>query len=211
MDVKRAATMMRTIAEAIDYAHRLGVLHLDLKPGNVLLNESGEPLVADFGLARRIDEGPSEHDNISGTPSYMAPEQATAKSNDIGPAADIYGLGAVLYEMLVGEPPFRGRDVRDTLSRVLHDAPAPPKSKRRDIPADLDAICMKCLAKEPTKRYASARELADELGRLARGEAVAARSPNWLERLRRWVERNQWQTVAYVVFAGGIVVSTNEM
>lgn len=211
MDVKQAAAMMRTIAEAIDYAHRLGVLHLDLKPGNVLLSENDEPLVADFGLARRIDEGPSEHDNISGTPSYMAPEQATAKSNDIGPAADIYGLGAILYEMLVGEPPFRGRDVKDTLSHVLNDEPAAPKSKRRDIPADLDAICLKCLAKEPSQRYASARELADELGRYMRGEAVVARAPNWLERLRRWVERNQWQTVAYLVFAGGIVISTNEM
>src|SRR5690606_3930183 len=175
MDVKRAASMMRTIAEAIDYAHRLGVLHLDLKPGNVLLSESGEPLVADFGLARRIDEGPSEHDNISGTPSYMAPEQATARSNDIGPAADIYGLGAILYEMLVGEPPFRGRDVKDTLHHVLNDEPASPRSKRRDIPADLDAICLKCLAKEPGERYASAREVGDELGRFLRGDAVVAR------------------------------------
>lgn len=211
MEVKQAARLMRTIAEAIDYAHRLSVLHLDLKPGNVLLAEPGEPLVADFGLARRIDEGPSEHDNISGTPSYMAPEQATARANNIGPAADIYGLGAILYEMLVGEPPFRGRDVKDTLQHVLHDEPVAPKSKRHDIPADLDAICLKCLAKDASQRYASARDLADELGRFLDGAHVQARSPNWLERLRRWVERNQWQTLTYLVFAAGLVVSTIEM
>ena len=211
MDVKRSATMMRTMAEAIDYAHRLGVLHLDLKPGNVLLDTNDEPLVADFGLARRIDEGPSEHENISGTPSYMAPEQATSRASNIGPAADIYGLGAILYEMLVGEPPFRGRDVKDTLSHVLNDVPTPPRSRRHDIPADLNAICLKCLAKDPQKRYDSARELADELRRFLDGDSVAARAPNGFERLRRWVARNQWQTVAYIVFAGGLVISTNEM
>jgi hypothetical protein len=212
MAIRQAATMMRTIAEAIDYAHRLGVLHLDLKPGNVLLGERDEPLVADFGLARRIDEGPhADHDNVSGTPSYMAPEQATAKSSGIGPAADIYGLGAILYEMLVGEPPFRGRDVKDTLRHVLNDEPTAPRTKRHDIPADLDAICLKCLAKEPAQRYASARELGDELGRFIGGDPVTARSPTWLERLRRWVERNRWQTVAYIVFAGGLALSITEM
>ena len=211
MEVKQAATMMRTIAEAIDYAHRLGVLHLDLKPGNVLLSENGEPLVADFGLTRRIDEGPSEHDNISGTPSYMAPEQATAQSTKVGPAADIYGLGAILYEMLVGEPPFRGRDVRDTLMHVLIDPPIAPRAKRHDVPADLDAICLKCLAKDPAQRYASARDLADDLGRFVDGQAVFARTPDWAERLRRWVERNRWQTIALIVFAAGIIATTMGM
>jgi serine/threonine protein kinase len=211
MAIKQAAAMMRTIAEAIDYAHRLGVLHLDLKPGNVLLGERDEPLVADFGLARRIDEGPSEQDNVSGTPSYMAPEQATAKSSGIGPAADIYGLGAILYEMLVGEPPFRGRDVKETLQHVLRDEPVAPKSRRHDVPADLNAICLKCLAKEPALRYTRARELADELGRFIEGAHVHARAPSGIERLRRWVRRNPWQTVAYIVFAGGLVITTNEM
>ncbi len=204
MEVREAAAMMRAIAEAIDYAHRLGVLHLDLKPGNVLLNESGEPLVADFGLARRIDEGPSEHDNISGTPSYMAPEQATAKATDIGPAADIYGLGAILYEMLVGEPPFRGRDVRDTLSHVLNDEPGAPRSKRRDVPADLEAISLKCLEKDPARRYPSARDLADDLGRFLSGEPTTARTPSLPERALRWVKRNEWATAALVIVAIGI-------
>ena len=189
MDVKRAAAMMRTMAEAIDYAHRLGVLHLDLKPGNVLLDANDEPLVADFGLARRIDEGPSEHENISGTPSYMAPEQATAKANNIGPAADIYGLGAILYEMLVGEPPFRGRDVEDTLRHVLSDDPPTPRSKRHDIPADIDAVVLKCLAKAPADRYATARELADELGCFLEGRNVTAHTPGIFEQLRRWSQR----------------------
>jgi serine/threonine protein kinase len=195
MAIRQAATMMRTIAEAIDYAHRLGVLHLDLKPGNVLLGERDEPLVADFGLARRIDEGPSEHDNVSGTPSYMAPEQATAKSTSVGPAADIYGLGAILYEMLVAEPPFRGRSVDETLSRVLNDLPADPKSLRYDIPADLSAVCLKCLAKDSEQRYASARDLADELGRFLDDRAVRARTPGLAEQFRRWAGREPILTV----------------
>lgn len=185
-----AAALLRTLAEAIDYAHRLGVLHLDLKPGNVLLESDDVPLIADFGLARRIDEGPSgEVEEVSGTPSYMAPEQAMARKHRVGPAADIYGLGAILYELLTGVPPFLGRDVAETLRRVAEDEPSAPRAHRRNIPADLEAICLKCLAKDPAQRYASARELADELGRFLEGRPVCVRPLGRLQRTWRWARR----------------------
>lgn len=189
LPIREAAGLLRTIAEAIDYAHRLGVLHLDLKPANVLLGPHGEPLVADFGLARRIDEGPNAAEDIAGTPSYMAPEQASARQQPIGPAADLYGLGATLYELLVGEPPFRGKNAMDTLTRLLRDPPLPPRSRRREIPADLDAIVLKCLAKDPAARYASARALADDLGRFLDGRPVSVRPLTGMQRAWAWMRR----------------------
>jgi hypothetical protein len=189
-----AAVLLRTLAEAIDYAHRLGVLHLDLKPGNILLGPEGEPLIADFGLARRIDEGPRGDEDIAGTPSYMAPEQALAKSHPIGPATDIYGLGAILYELLSGHPPFLGGTARSTLEQVVRDEPPPLRIAARGAPADLAAICERCLAKDPAQRYASARELGDDLRRFLEGEDVSTRVPGMLERMQRWVHRNRAAT-----------------
>lgn len=185
-----AARLLRTVAEAVDYAHRLDVLHLDLKPGNVLIEENGEPQVADFGLARRFDEVLAlDSDEVSGTPSYMSPEQAQARSNELSPATDIYGLGAVLYECLTGNPPFQGASPQETLRRVVTVAPEPPRLLRPTLPADLDAICLKCLAKDPLDRYRSARALADDLNRFLDGREVKARPLNSGQRVLQLARR----------------------
>ncbi|MBS0456703.1 MAG: serine/threonine protein kinase [Proteobacteria bacterium] len=185
-----AAKLLRTLAEAMDYAHRLGVLHLDLKPANVLLTQDGTPLIADFGLARRVDAGHDGGSNeVSGTPSYMAPEQATLEMHPLTTATDIYGLGAILYETLTGQPPFRGTDPQATLERVVTQSPTAPRSLRKDIPTDLEAICLKCLEKDPAQRYASAQELADDLTRFVEGRAVSVRPLGAMQRLGRWARR----------------------
>jgi hypothetical protein len=207
MAPRAAAQLLRTVAEAVDYAHRLGVLHLDLKPGNVLIDESGVPLVADFGLARRMDESLGhESDEVSGTPSYMAPEQAQLKSHRLSAATDIYGLGAIAYELLSGRPPFLGVTPHETLLRVVMHEAAPLRSVRHDVPADLEAIVAKCLAKEPDKRYPSARALADDLSRFLDGRAVSVRSPRWPERLRRWALRDPKLAIAASAMLATLVV-----
>ena len=196
-DCREAAQLMRKVAEAVDYAHSLDVLHLDLKPGNVLLDEHGDPLVADFGLARRLDQAVAEHgDEVSGTPSYMAPEQAQAHSQHIGAATDIYGLGAILYEMLTGHPPFLGDTPQETLRRVVTTQPETLRSRRGDIPVDLEAICSKCLAKDPRARYQRAREVADDLGRFLDGREVSVRPVGRFERIGRWARRDPRMAVA---------------
>jgi hypothetical protein len=185
----RAAEMVRTIAEAVDYAHRLGVLHLDLKPGNVLIDQRGEPLVADFGLARRLDETRAgDGDEIAGTPSYMAPEQALA-SGRLQPATDVYGLGAILYELLTGTPPFLGATPQATLKQVVMDALVPARSRVPSLPRDLDAICARCLDKDPARRYPDARALADDLSAFLDGRATAVRPVGAPERMARWARR----------------------
>lgn len=194
---REAARLLLRIAEALDYAHRLGVLHLDLKPGNVLIDEAGEPLVADFGLARRIDQAlADEGEDVSGTPSYMAPEQAMAHSLQIGRRTDIYGLGAILYEALTGQPPFLGATPQQTLERVVSLAPVAPRTHCPEIPVDLDAICLTCLEKEPERRYASAAVLADDLRRFLEDRAVSVRRPTRCERLWRWMRREPRVAVA---------------
>lgn len=190
MTPRDAARILRTVSEAVDYAHRLDVLHLDLKPGNVLLDENGDPQVADFGLARRLDETVSaDTSEVSGTPSYMAPEQAQAKTHLLSPATDIYGLGAILYECLLARPPFACGSAHETLRQVVSDAPIPLRSINPGIPKDLEAICLKCLEKEPTARYRSARELADDLSRFLEGREVAARPLHVGERLMHFARR----------------------
>jgi len=194
LDPRRAARLVRTIAEAVDYAHRLGVLHLDLKPGNVLIDERGEPLVADFGLARRLDETlPGEGDEVSGTPSYMAPEQATAGGRQLQPATDVYGLGAILYELLTGQPPFLGSTPQATLKQVVLDELQPARRRVPGLPADLDAICARCLAKNPSARYPSARALADDLSAFLDGRSTAVRPLGAIERVTRWGRRQPLQ------------------
>ncbi|MGH8030507.1 MAG: serine/threonine-protein kinase, partial [Arenimonas sp.] len=181
-----AARLLRTLAEAVDYAHRLGVLHLDLKPANVLLDAAGVPMIADFGLARAVD---AEHEGgeISGTPSYMAPEQARGEAATA--ATDLYGLGAILYECIAGRPPFAGGDAQAVLERVVAHPATPLRQVRADVPIDLEAICLKCLAKAPGERYANARTLADDLGRFLEHRAVTARRTAAWERLRLWARR----------------------
>jgi hypothetical protein len=190
MPEREAAACVRLLAEAMDYAHRLDVLHLDLKPANVLTGLAGEPLIADFGLARRVDaSGLGAGEEISGTPSYMAPEQALLRSHPLTASTDIYGLGAILYELLCGQPPFAAGDAQSTLERVVAEPPRPPRQLKPTVSRDIEAICLKCLEKEPAARYASARELADDLQRFVEGRPVSARPLGPRQRLARWTRR----------------------
>jgi WD40 repeat protein len=198
---RRAASLLRTVAEAVDYAHRLGVLHLDLKPGNVLIDERGEPKVADFGLARRLDDTlAADSDEVSGTPSYMAPEQATLKSRKLTPATDVYGLGAILYELLTGRPPFLAATPQETLKRVATARVERPRSLRADIPADLEAVCLKCLEKDPAIRYRSAQALVQDLAAFLDGRPVSVRPLAAPERLLRAARREPRMAAAIGAF-----------
>ncbi len=182
---------MVKVAEAIDYAHRRGVIHRDLKPGNILLDRSGNPRVTDFGLAKKLqgDSGLTGSGQIMGTPSYMPPEQAGGNRGEIGPAADVYALGATLYALLTGRPPFQAATAMDTVLMVLGEEPVPPRRLNASIPLDLETICLKCLEKEPARRYTSAAALAEELGRYLSGEPILARPIGDPERVWRWCRR----------------------
>ena len=206
LDPRRAAALLRTIAEAVDYAHRLGVLHLDLKPANVLLDENGAPNVADFGLARRMEAGlAADNHEISGTPSYMAPEQAIAGAQRITPATDIWGLGAVLYELLTSRPPFLADTPQATLKLVVSERLRNPRDIQADIPRDLAAIVEKCMARDVARRYASARELADDLGRFLDKRPVQARPLNAPQRAWRWARRQPYIAAFATLFAVALV------
>ncbi len=191
----RAARYVKIIAEAIHYAHQRGVLHRDLKPHNVIIDATDEPRVTDFGLARQfeVDSDLTISGAVLGTPSYMPPEQAEGRGKEIGPASDVYSLGAILYDGLTGRPPFRADTPLDTLRQVIESAPAPPRLLNRKVPRDLETICLKCLAKAPAQRYGSAQELADDLGRFLKHESIHARPIGQLGRLWRWWRRNPAQ------------------
>jgi len=191
LPAERAARYVKIIAEAIHYAHEHGILHRDLKPHNVLIDAQDEPRITDFGLARQIDV---ESDLtlsgvVLGTPSYMPPEQAAGKRREIGRASDVYSLGAILYDLITGRPPFRADTPLDTLRQVIDTEPAPPRLVNNNVPRDLETICFKCLAKAPAQRYASAQELADDLGRFLRQEPIHARPVSSLDRIWRWSKR----------------------
>ncbi|MEO6798844.1 MAG: serine/threonine-protein kinase, partial [Rhodanobacter sp.] len=203
----RAARLTGTIAEALAYAHGLGVLHLDLKPANVLLDEDGTPHVADFGLARRLDSALAmENEDVSGTPSYMAPEQAHARSHILNAATDIWGLGAILYELVTGAPPFRAGSAQETLRLVLEGTVRRPRRSQPHLPLDLEAVILKCLAHEPSARYASARALADDLARFIEHRSVLARPLNPAQRLARWARREPKLAATAMLAVSALVI-----
>jgi serine/threonine protein kinase len=188
-DPGAAAQLTATIARAVHFAHERGFLHCDLKPSNILLETDGRPYVTDFGLAKRASEDSSLSISgaILGTPSYMAPEQASGSRKGLSPATDVYGLGAILYELLTGSPPFKNGTVMETVVEVLERDPLSPRELRRDIPKDLEAICLKCLEKNPKDRFPSAAALATELEKHLQGDVTDTAS--LLPRLRRWHRR----------------------
>jgi tetratricopeptide (TPR) repeat protein len=209
----QAAGLVQTLARAVHYAHCRGVVHRDLKPANVLLAVDGTPKIADFGLAKILDDsaGLTASGAILGTPSYMAPEQASCArpgrvaGERVGPAADVYALGAILYELLTGRPPFKAATPLETVLQVVADEPVPPRLLQPGTPRDLETVCLKCLAKEPLRRYATAEALAEDLGRFQRDEPITARPAGSLERLGRWCRRNP--RVAVLVMALAVVLA----
>jgi len=224
---RQAAAVVETISQAMQAAHQAGVIHRDLKPANILLAGDipdaddpslgpGElrerrlrltPKVADFGLAKKLDEkGQTVTGEVLGTPGYMAPEQAAGKVRRLGPAVDVYALGAILYELLTGRPPFRAATAMDTLMQVLKDEPVPPSRLQPGVPRDLETICLKCLHKAPDRRYASGAQLAADLRRFQDGEPIEARPANWVERGWKWAKRRPTAAALTLVSVVGLLV-----
>lgn len=189
---REAAHMVETLAHAMQYAHEHGIIHRDLKPANILLTVDGMPKITDFGLAKRLaeDSGQTKSGTLMGTPSYMAPEQARGEIQNVGPLADVYTLGAILYELLTGRPPFQAATILETVKQVTNDEPVPPSRLQSLVPRDLETICLKCLEKDLAKRYGSARLLADDLRRFLSDEPILARPVSNRERFTRWCRRN---------------------
>ncbi len=236
MSPRESAELIATLARAVEYAHERGIIHRDLKPANILFGKDagGRPKddtktetvpgltpssilphapfrskIADFGLAKRIDDElltRTQTGRILGTPSYMAPEQASGKGNRAGPAVDIYALGAILYELLTGRPPFQGESFESTLNLILNAEPVAPRRLNASLPRDLETVCLKCLEKEPHRRYASAGALADDLGRFLAGQPVKVRPVGSLERGWRWCRRNPVLAALWGGFIGALLL-----
>jgi serine/threonine protein kinase/tetratricopeptide (TPR) repeat protein len=217
-NARTAAAVLETLARAMHVAHQSDIIHRDLKPANVLLAGEPElpladctPKITDFGLAKRLDKelGHSVTGQVMGTPSYMAPEQAQGKVRAIGPAADVYALGAMLYEMLTARPPFQAETVIDALLQVINHEPVPPRRLAPKVPRDLETICLKCLEKSPARRYDSALALADDLHRFLAGEPIRARPTGVWERGRKWARRRPVSAALVAVSALALVSSVS--
>jgi serine/threonine protein kinase len=204
---RTAARYVAQVARALHHAHRHGILHRDVKPSNIMIDADDQPHITDFGLAKRIgDSGQTRTGAVLGTPSYMAPEQASGRIHDLGPGCDVYGLGAVLYEAVTGRPPFRSESPMDTLVKVVDNEPVPPTLLNPKVDRDLETICLKCLEKDPKRRYPSAEALAQDLEHYVNGEEISARSFNVLDRLARTLGRSHhapafatWSTMIMVI------------
>jgi WD40 repeat protein len=213
---RRAVEMVEALARAVAEAHRRGIVHRDLKPSNILLAADGTPKVADFGLAKSLgaESGLTATESILGTPGYMAPEQAEGKTRQVGPLADVYALGVILYELLVGRPPFRGTTVLETLEQVKTAEPVPPSRLVPGLPRDAETIALKCLQKDPARRYPSAEALAEDLRWFLEDRPIRARRVSGAERLLRWGRRNK--LVAGLLagllatLVAGFIVSTSQ-
>src|SRR5581483_10745311 len=205
----QAAQIAEQLARAIEVAHAHHIVHRDLKPSNILLTSDGQPKITDFGLAKWMDSDPVQTRTgaVMGTPGYMAPEQAEGKKN-VGPAADVYGLGAILYDCLTGRPPFRAATPLETVVQVVTDDPVPPSRLVPKLPRDLETICLKCLQKDPRRRYASAAELADDLRRFLDGRPVLARPTGLIEKAWKAAKRRPGAAagIGVVVLAVAAVV-----
>ena len=210
LSARDAAEMVRMVAEAVQYAHEHGVIHRDLKPANVLLDRQGNPRITDFGLAKTVrdDRGLTATGQVMGTPSYMPPEQASGRTDGISPPADVYALGAILYCLLTGRPPFQASSPMDTLLQVLETEPVPPRQLNVAVPRDLETIALKCLQKDPKRRYGTARELAEDLDRFLNGRPILARPVGPAQRLVRWCRRNPALAVMTGTVAAALLVAT---
>lgn len=209
LDPQRAVLYLKATAEAIHYAHQHSVLHRDLKPSNILIDETGQPQVTDFGLAKIVHEGASRHTAtgvILGTAGYMPPEQADGRLADVNEQSDVYSLGAVLYETITGTAPFHAPTREQTLIEVINVPARPPRELNPDIPSDVEAICLKCLEKDPRKRYTTAAELAEDCQRFLSGQPVIAQPPSPWAPLRRFAARLETD-VANLGLVAGIVAA----
>ncbi|HZO84727.1 MAG TPA: serine/threonine-protein kinase [Verrucomicrobiae bacterium] len=204
----RAAELVKTIAEAIQYAHQRGILHRDLKPQNVLIDEHDRPRVTDFGLAKHAgaDSNLTLTGAVMGSPSYMPPEQATGRHDQVGPHSDVYSLGAILYELLTGKAPFLGETPLATLQKVVGEDPAAPSMHNPQTPPDLETICLKCLEKKPERRYPTARALAEELERFLNHEPILARPASEWRKALSWMRKRPWLITGALALIGAVAV-----
>src|SRR5438477_11162870 len=192
ISIRQAAELVAKVACTVHYAHEHGILHRDIKPGNILLDQHGEPHLTDFGLARLVEADSTVTGTLDvlGTPSYMAPEQAAGNNTEISRNTDVYGLGAVLYQLLTGHPPFAGGTTYETVKLLLETEPRPPRQLNPKIDRDLSTICLKCLDKDPHRRYSSALALAEDLEHWLKHEPIRAKPSGLFTHGRKWVRRN---------------------
>ena len=210
LSARRAAAYLQTIAQAVQHAHERGVLHRDLKPSNILLDVFDQPRITDFGLAKFLDRDaePTLPGSVLGSPNFIPPEQAAGNFSEIAAHSDVYSLGAILYQLLTGRPPFQGETLHEILRQVQDASPVPPRKLNPSVPRDLQTICLKCLQKEPARRYATARELAEDLGFFLAGRAIRARPVSFVEWIWLWCKRRPALAVLIIAFhlalAGGL-------